>query len=225
MLNATGQSSSQSLQLVVNEYSQDTTPFRLMSSSSLVRLTSPTLNIQILDNSGSPISPQTQLPVNFIIKRSQNLIEASPNDAKVEECRFWDVLKQNWRKQGCIVSSPPGSSQLNCTCYHLTAFSGVNVKNPSTWIASPADLQSALRFDINMDITLIPTTTIILLVAMYGSMRRGGIMVVFGAASFIKPEFMPSYHNSQAASRAAGAVGRERWLRLKNAEFIQEKLC
>ena len=27
----------------------------------------------------------------------------------------------------------------------------------------------------------------------YGSMRRGGTMVVFGAASFIKPGFMPNY--------------------------------
>jgi len=167
MLSATGQSSSESLQLVVNEYSLDTTPFRLMSSSSLVRLTSPTLNVEILDNAGRAISPQTQKPVNFVIKRSQNLIEASPNDAKVEECRFWDVPKQIWSKQGCIVSSPPGSSELQCSCYHLTTFSGVNAKNPSTWISTPADLQSALRFDINMDVSLIPTTAIILLVALY----------------------------------------------------------
>jgi len=167
ILNATGQSSSESLQLVVNEYSQDTTPFRLISASSLVRLTSPTLNIQILDNAGREIEPQTQKPINFVIKRTQSLIEASTNDAKVEECRFWDVHKQIWRKQGCIVSSPPGSSELKCACYHLTTFSGVNVKNPSTWISPPADLQSALRFDINMDITLIPSTTIILLIAVY----------------------------------------------------------
>jgi len=167
MLNSTGQSSSESLQLFINEYSQDTTPFRLISVSSLVRLTSPTLNIQILDDAGGAISPQTQQPINFVIKRSRSLIEAVPNDAKVEECRFWNVSKQIWSKQGCIVSSPPGTAELRCTCYHLTEFSGVNAKNPSTWISTPADLQGAFRFDINMDITLIPTTTIILLVVLY----------------------------------------------------------
>jgi len=166
-LNASLQSHSESLQLVVNEYSQDTTPFRLISSSSLVRLTSPTLSIQILDDTGVPISLQTRHPFIFVIKRPLNLIETAVSDAKVEECRFWDVSKEIWSKQGCIVSSPPAFSELHCTCYHLTSFSGVNVKNPSTQISEPADLQSMLRFDINMDVTLVPTTTIILLATLY----------------------------------------------------------